>query len=577
MKIDVKNGFVKLFKTSAIFRFALLAGSVLLIIGFSSLIGRGVKRKPVIKEINPPVGSPGDIMIITGDNFGDLRGSSYVELGSSRITASGYYEWKDKQIKIVIPSNAQDGLVTVGTSAGRSEPVFFANQAGIPVAVRQEVTTTLPVIDFIEPEEVDVGDVITISGVNFGEMRGNSKIYFSAGRDNSIGFAPNSTSTYASPVELDTNQQEFIAASEKDFDYQYWSDQEIQVRVPDGASTGTLYIETERGKTSSKKIKLKNTFGHKRLSGKRTYIVQISADIIANPTSSDEAMVNLYMPCPPVTSIQTQAELTESYPEPMDKSDPYTVLYQKQLGQSNSAKQRFNQNFVVSVYSVASGLKTVYVPEYSENRILYRIYTQPDKCIPSSDQLVVDTAFKIIGNARNPYSMARLIYNYMVNNYTVTETVRNGDVSILDLITTHQGDAYDFAMLYASLCRAVGIPAIPVSGVLVEENSVCKSHWWVEIYFETYGWFPVDVALASGLKFKPFSNIGNVSSYYFGNMDSQHIAFSRGWHEMSPSVAGSKRVYRPRTYAMQSIWEEARGESVSYSSLWNDPVILGIY
>ena len=60
-------------------------------------------------------------------------------------------------------------------------------------------------------------------------------------------------------------------------------------------------------------------------------------------------------------------------------------------------------------------------------------------------------------------------------------------------------------------------------------------------------------------------------------MDSQHIAFSRGFHQIKQSALNSKIVYRPRTYALQSVWEEAGDATSSYSSLWNNPMILGIY
>ncbi|MBP5751412.1 MAG: IS3 family transposase, partial [Treponema sp.] len=65
--------------------------------------------------------------------------------------------------------------------------------------------------------------------------------------------------------------------------------------------------------------------------------------------------------------------------------------------------------------------------------------------------------------------------------------------------------------------------------------------------------------------------------YYFGNQEGQHIAFSRKVNSLKPSLLNSRTVYRPRTYALQSIWEEASNATASYSSLWNDPVIVGIY
>ena len=40
-------------------------------------------EKPVINSITPQIGVPGDIMIITGSGFGDVRDTSQVEIGGS--------------------------------------------------------------------------------------------------------------------------------------------------------------------------------------------------------------------------------------------------------------------------------------------------------------------------------------------------------------------------------------------------------------------------------------------------------------------------------------------------------------
>lgn len=87
----------------------------------------------------------------------------------------------------------------------------------------------------------------------------------------------------------------------------------------------------------------------------------------------------------------------------------------------------------------------------------------------------------------------------------------------------------------------------------------------------------MDVALGIGLEYRAFKPIANTHDFYFGNLDSQHIAFSRGWNEVKQSLINSKVVYRPKSYALQSIWEESSSGNINYSSLWNDPIVLGIY
>ncbi|MCQ2240661.1 transglutaminase domain-containing protein [Treponema sp.] len=542
----------------------LLAGAVFLF----RAVSHNVKRKPNIQSINPLIGAPGDEMVITGVGFGYSRGTSYVEIAGSRITSSAYKTWTDSRISFVLPANVQDGLVIVGTSAGKSEPAFFANEVGIPVAVRMDPGSSVPAISSVSHESAVVGQVITISGSNFGSARGTSEIYFTANRDDVAGYADNGSGDRSSV---------FIAANEADFDYVSWSDSEISVKVPDGAASGSFFIETNHGSSGTKKITVTYPSGKKQYENKRTYVIQVAADI-SNHVATQESSISLYIPKPVTTSFQPYAELNEVYPDPFIVDDPYDMIHKKQLNQISSNKQRFSQTYVVSAYNVKGGINPLKVKDFKDKTsAFYTRYTSSDSCVQlenSAIQLLLDS---ICGKEKNPFKVARLIYDYFVANYEITDKVRTGDISFLDLIRRKNGDAYDFTVLYTALCRQAGIPAVPIAGILVHDKSEVTIHWWTEIYFEGYGWFPVDVALACGIEFSPFKAIENVQEFYFGNIDCQHIAFSRGFHQIKQSSLNSKIVYRPRTYALQSIWEEAGDATSSYSSLWNNPIILGIY
>ncbi|MCH5291140.1 MAG: IPT/TIG domain-containing protein [Treponema sp.] len=538
---------------------------LLVVFGLTTVIGINVKKTPEIFNINPPVGAPGDVMVISGENFGNTRNSSYVEIAGSRLTASGYLYWSDSQIKVLLPSNVQDGLVVVGTSAGRSKPGFFANEAGIPVAVRSDAQTSMPRIASVSPETATIGQTVTIMGVNFGSVRGTSKVFFAANRDDII-------------VEDHGVKSAFVAAHERDFDYEFWSDTEIRVRVPDGAASGPLLIETEKGTSQATQTALTvHQVGSKKYGRKRTYVIQVNADI-ANAVSSQDASIILYVPRPVRSAMQPMVDLTECQPEPFSKDDPSVVIHQRPLRDFARTKQRFMQNFVVDVYSVTSLLSATDVERFHDtSRLLYTTATMTDFCVPANNMTITNLRDTILQRERNPYTQAKLFYNYMIAAYKLRNSVRTGNVSVLDLISKKTGDAYDFAILFTALCRSAGIPALPVSGILVENNSTSRSHWWTEIYFEGFGWFPVDVALGAGLQFKRFAPVENPASFYFGNLDGQHVAFSRGWNQLRPVMVNSKVVYRPRTYALQSIWEEASSGASSYSSLWNEPVVSGIY
>ena len=147
------------------------------------------------------------------------------------------------------------------------------------------------------------------------------------------------------------------------------------------------------------------------------------------------------------------------------------------------------------------------------------------------------------------------------------------------MLKKSKGDAYDFAVIYTALLRAAEIPALTDGGVLVGSDLMTQSHWWTEFYIDKVGWIPVDPALGAGLEYKKWSDSGIESDrdYYFGNIDSHHITFSRGWNQLKPFSADNKIVQHPRSFALQSIWEESNENTAKDSSYWGVPVVKGVY
>lgn len=146
------------------------------------------KNKPIpqIDSITPPVGSPGDVVLISGKNFGDVRDMSYVEIAGAKLTASSYISWSDTSIKLVLPANIQDGLVVVGTKDLRSKPALFANEVDIPVPVPTVQQVTKPVITSLSSDKVNIGDELVIQGNNFGDAKNQSKVLFTIDYNNKI-------------------------------------------------------------------------------------------------------------------------------------------------------------------------------------------------------------------------------------------------------------------------------------------------------------------------------------------------------------------------------------------------------
>lgn len=541
------------------------------IIGSIYLVSYRTKPVPEIEAILPPVGSPGDVVLIQGKNFGDVRDMSYVEIAGSKLTASSYISWSDTSIKLVLPASVQDGLVYVGTKDMRSKPALFANEVDIPVPITNNTVVSKPVIAQLSVEKASVGEEIVIFGNNFGDARNNSRVLFTVDYNNRIRDAE-----YINQALLTDNM---VPASEDFYDYVAWTNTEIKVRVPDGACTGVLIVDTGNEKSDPYAITVNEQSGRKYFDNKKIYLVQYSADI-ADVVTNEVSTITLRCPVPYTTVAQPDVEITETVPVPILMNYQHNLIHQITKSRNNTPKSIFRQTFVLPVYEIQTQVVVDKVAAYKEQELeLYASELKADNLVPSDDVSVKNLAAEIVGKEKNPYKKAKLIYEYLCTNFEVLSVNRKNDANPLDMLRTKKGDAYDFAVIYTALLRASGIPALTDSGVLVTQDLNTQSHWWCEFYIHNVGWIPVDPVLGAGLQYRKWTDGPDMTEkdFYFGNLDSHHILFSRGWNLLKPFSQENKIVQQPKSFALQSIWEEASSNTAKYSSYWSVPVIKGVY
>lgn len=571
--MNFKKLFLSLCQRYPLFRLVSVIFTIVVIVSVVSFFTVKVRRIPSINSISPQFGSPGDVMEIYGKNFGSTRGSSYVEIGGSKLTSSSYLVWNDDKIRVILPTNVQDGLVIVGTNAGTSKKnSFFANESGIPVPVPSDAKTLIPSIASVNPGTVTPGSLVTITGMNFGSARNNSQVYFSSYKD--YGNSLESLDTTDTDV---LNSFEYVTAQSENFDYEVWSDTEIQVRIPDGAKSGILFVKTDRGTSNHFAVDVREAVGNHIYHNMRHYVIQINCDV-QDMNSKGNTSLTLRVPRPAANAQQPYVDLYECSPDAEMKDYDKTICHILDLSKTSHKKMRFKHTFVVYSYAVQNKIDAASVLPFDadKERPSFKRFMEADTLVRSDDEKIVALAAKFKGE-KNPYKKAQAIYNFMTENYKVLESNRDAETDPVDLISAASGDAYDFAVCYTALLRACGIPAVPCSGILVDADKKAQNHWWVEFYLSNFGWVCADPALGAGMNYKGFGTVEDPKSFYFGNMDSQHILFSRGFKDVHTTLSNGSVVFRPKSYAMQSIWEESTAGSVNYSSLWNDPVVLGIY
>lgn len=592
------------------------------------------KVYPSVFSISPQTAAGGDTMVITGSGFGERRSDSYVELNGTRLVSSSYFYWQDDEIRLTLPMSVDDGLLYVVTPVGRSGSMVFTNKDALPIVTSGEQNAALPFVSEISESQAAIGSELTISGKNFGPLRRDSQVLFTA-------------------ASVSGEEQELIACSLFDSDYLFWSDYEIKVRVPDGAGKGPLFVKTDKGCSNGTDFAVVATNGSKTYADPHTYVIRIQDTItdVDFKDAADEGIVMVFMPKPAMNAWQREPVVMESVPEPLISDFQTSVLHQlsvrkpvetaaeiqaKENAEKNAAAEsdtagepekteetvqdeaygvldgeaddtavsaetadsvltseaavhetvlsvpekaviaEASDTFAVKVWLVDGRVTSKTMRNSDKINEAYGAYLRPDDVVPSDDERITDLAASIVKKEKSTYQKSLMIYNHILSSYKILQDNRPNWEEIFDTLETGYGDAYDFAILYTALCRAAGVPAIPVAGILVDTDLKAKNHWWCEVYLEGIGWFPVDPAMGAGLEYEIFEKQQNPGNFYFGSLDSQHIAFSRGFNDIKKSQSEGKSVYRARRFALQSVWEKASEKVEQFHSEWSGVQVLAV-
>jgi transglutaminase-like putative cysteine protease len=518
------------------------------------------KKLPVINSLDPSIGMLGELLTIRGEYFGGEQGESYVSIAGIAPTASSYVQWEDDIIMLRLPEFGDSGLVRVHVGGKKSNALLFSNRATIPALVEGEDFGIGPRISSIEPASAQVGSLVSIIGSGFGNFREQSGVFFSWDAES----APGTPAENRSPGSIEV--------FEGDLGYDLWTDREIRVRVPDGAVSGNLEIRTLRGASRPVFFEVSGKPGTKTFKNKRSYTFSYSVQVQVREAAVPNTLY-LWIPRPVLSASQRNPELLSRGMESFVENYRGTNLFRLvDLGANSTVT--VDQTWLVEVYTQETNLRYQQISQDTSSPI-YATYTRADDLIPADDQRIRALADRICGRERNPYLKARRIYEWLVKETDISLS-GNGTDGVLDTLEHLRFDSRTASLLFCSLARSAGLPAVPVSGVLVNQGETLR-HCWAEFWIDGFGWVPLDPLLGAGAAPAGFTLREDAESWYFGNLDNQRIAFSRGQNLLSQMDPRGRTVTRNREYALQNLWEEAVGGLKSYSSLWGDVTITGIY
>ena len=542
------------------------SGTAIFVISLAALLISCGPKPPHIDSIEPKIGIPGETITIRGYNFGKERDESYVTIAGGSPTNFSYLDWSADQITLKTPELGETGLVYVYVKGKKSNGALFSNQASLPQPAKDVEIGFGPAIASIIPQSGPVGTLITITGNNFGSSRERSAVFFNWEGEQFP----------APPPEA--RGAEFIEVPDAEFGYDLWSEREIRVRVPDGAASGNLEIRTLRGQSRPFFFDVDGMPGAKTFGDKRSYTISYSVNIRVNEADRSNSLY-LWIPRPSVSAAQRNIELLSRNAEPFVENYRGVNLY-KLDNLAPGSDVYITMSYKVDVYAVETNVRAQSIRQEDDSAVR-AAYTQADSLVPSDNPRVKAMTRTITGQEQNPYLKAQRIYEWLVNECLAPPDTESDNMgfphSPLEALAAKQADTYTAALLFCALGRASGIPCVPLSGVLVNRSRQTRVHYWAEFWIDGMGWIPVDPGMGAGAVPSAFQVRADRTSYYFGNTDSQRITFSRGHVNLSQMDQRGRATGSTRSYSLQNLWEEAVGGIESYSSLWGDITVTGIY
>jgi hypothetical protein len=111
---------------------------------------------------------------------------------------------------------------------------------------------------------------------------------------------------------------------------------------------------------------------------------------------------------------------------------------------------------------------------------------KPTRYVQSKDKKIIALARQAIGESKDAAEVVRQIESF-VAGYITEKDLSVGYASAVEVAASKQGDCSEHAVLTAAMCRAVGIPARIVSGLVYVEDfggqkSVFGGHAWAQAY-----------------------------------------------------------------------------------------------
>lgn len=298
-------------------------------------------------------------------------------------------------------------------------------------------------------------------------------------------------------------------------------------------------------------------------------------------SQSDKGELALYVALP-VIHVGQQVANINIVPEPeriIAKEGNRIIIWHK-VGLTDNIRSVFYYDFDLTFHPVSTSVDISKLLPYDTSSLEYVRNTSPERWIEITKEIRL-LASELAAQVSSPLDKARKIFDWVSGNIKYEypdESLRGADKTLL----RRKGDCGEFARLFVALCRAIGIPARPITALWQEQRN---GHVWAEIYLNPYGWMPVDATIANVFKDDALKDIRGKArsvigidtedpSWFFGNLYSKRIIVGLGANiEVPSAISNEKLSYR----VLQPGGIEAYPVAFETKNLASNPVHCGFY
>lgn len=225
----------------------------------------------------------------------------------------------------------------------------------------------------------------------------------------------------------------------------------------------------------------------------------------------------------------------------------HSTLYMEQVAVAGEPTT-FSETFEYTTCGEWHKIDPKKIEPYNKQSREYKKYTsERDRHIIFSPRLR-ELAKQIVKDESNPYLQAKMIFKWVNDNFPWASareysTIENIPEYVVD---NRHGDCGQVTLLFMTLCRICGIPTQWQSGFVVHPTW-WNLHDWGQIYFEPYGWVPVDQSFG----IPTYADTDAERDYFLGGVDA--------WRMIVNSDYGQP-LYPAKIYPRSETVDFQRGE-----------------